>query len=436
MKAEIKLDINKYIKSYFDLIMRCGLNVQPKQKVLISAPVESANLALMAAQAAYDAGAGRVIDRWESRDISRLGFLYTDPEEFERADPWDKAQLVTLAKEGAAFLFLHSANPEVFSDVNPDVIVKQRRVFNASVKEWRDRYMSNKNRWCVAAIAGASWARKVFPDLPEEEAIIELWDAIFKAARISVDSSDENLNENLNENLFQNLIENSNNAWGKHTAELESRCSILTAMNLSGLIFKSQNGTKLFVGLPDSHIWQGGREPDVDGVVFSPNIPTEEIFTAPRRDAVNGVVKSSRPLVYQGNIIDNFSLTFRRGKVVKVEAETGRELLTKIIRSDKNAAYLGEVALVPNNSPISQTGLLFYETLYDENASCHLAFGESFPKCVPGAKGKSASALSRLGINKSTVHVDFMIGTPDMDIVGVKKNDEKIRIFKNGNFAF
>ncbi|MDR1209487.1 MAG: aminopeptidase [Clostridiales bacterium] len=409
------LGLSERIRKYWRMIIRCGLNVTPGQKVLISAPARCADMVEMAASAAYDAGASRVVPRWDSAALSRMGYLRGDPGVWAKADPWDKAMLVPLAREGAAFLFIHSTDPRAFEGVDPGIIVRSRAAFNKSVREWSDRYMANRNRWCVAAAASPDWARAVFPDLSAGDANDALWEAILSAAYIGDGDAEE--------------------SWVEHADLLSRRTERLNAMNLRGLLIRNGLGTKLYVGLPAGHIWLGGREPDAGGIVFSPNIPTEEVFTAPDWRSVNGVVKSSLPLVYQGNVVRGFSFTFRSGRIVKIEAEEGRDLLVKATGVDKGASYLGEVALVPYHSPISRTGLLFFDTLFDENASCHLAFGKAYPKCVAGADGRPGGVQRRMGVNRSSTHVDFMFGTPDLEIIGVADDGRKVRVFREGNFA-
>ena len=337
-----------------------------------------------------------------------------DPKQAVKADPREKALLVPLAREGAASLFLHANNPGANDGVCPELLMKHQRAHQTAIRYFFERYISNKNRWCVAALAKAEWALKIFPDLPADQAVARLWELIFESARIGSDGD----------------------AWQSHSAALKSRCQRLNSLGLTGLLLRSSNGTKLYVGLPEGHSWEGGGDKDTSGVPFFPNIPTEEVFTAPHRERVNGTVRSSMPLIHRGVMINDFTLTFRRGKAVSVKAAQGEELLKKIIETDAGASRLGEIALVPHSSPISRSGVLFYDSLFDENASCHLALGEAFAKCLDGAQGKPAAVQKRLGLNKSLTHVDFMIGTPDMDIVGIKKNGDKVWIFKQGDWAF
>lgn len=401
---------------YWKLIINSGLNIHKGQKLLISAPVECAEHVRMAAEEAYDAGAKQVIVQWADDKLTRLDFLRADDSIFDVCDPWTKTLYNSLSKEGAAFLNIYATDPENLKDADPDRILRHRKAFNKTLKAHRDRIMSNKVRWCVTSVPTESWAVKVFPDEAPQKAVEKLWDAIFSASR--VDDGD--------------ALDN----WRNHTLTLRNRSQTLNGYNFKYLIFKSANGTDLKVGLAEGHIWEGGIEKSQDGVEFSANIPSEEIFTCPNKTRVNGVVKCSKPLVYHGKIIDNFTVWFKDGKAIKVEAEKGQDLLEKLIKTDKNAAYLGEVALVPYHSPISESQVLFYNTLFDENAACHLAFGESYPNCVKGALGKSPKQLAKMGLNKSGIHEDFMIGTSDMDIIGIKHDGSEVQVFKNGDFVF
>lgn len=399
---------------YWELIINVGVNVQKGQKLVINALTECAEDVRMAAEKAYDAGAKQVITRWSDDGLSRINFMRADDSVFDIFEPWEKEMVNTLAQEGAAFLTIHASDPECFKDTDPNRVIRSAKAKNTALKDYRERIMTNRNRWCVVSVPTLNWARKVFPD--STNPVGELEKTILRASR--ADCSDVTAN------------------WINHTEILKKRCEKLNACNFKYMTIRSGNGTDLSIGLPEGHVWEGGMEKAADGVIFSPNIPTEEIFTCPHKTSAEGIVKSSRPFVYQGNIIDGFTITFEKGRAVDIKAEAGGQLLEKIIATDENAAYLGELALVPYHSPISELGILFYNTLFDENAACHLAFGEAYPRCVANATGQPPETLSAMGVNKSKIHEDFMIGTSDMEIVGITYDNKRVKIFENGDFAF
>jgi aminopeptidase len=300
-------------------------------------------------------------------------------------------------------------------DINPERISKASKVRSLALKEYIERKMSGKNSWCVASIPTKAWAKKVFPNVSEEEAIEKLWEAIFRVVRIDVDDPAV--------------------SWDKHNNNLRINTDYLNSNEFKYMHFKNSLGTDLKIELPENHIWFSGSRYTTEGIEYIPNVPTEEIFTLPKKTCVNGTVVSSMPLSYNGSIIEDFSLTFNNGKIVDFNAKQGYEELKKLIETDEGSHYLGEVALVPYNSPISILNILFYNTFLDENASCHLAIGAAYP-CIKNVENMSNEERESLGINDSLVHVDFMIGTKDLEIMGFTKAQKEIPIFKNGNFAF
>ena len=403
---------------YFELIICSGVNIQKGQLLVIRAQVENAPQVRALAKEAYKAGAKKVIVRWDDDELERLTFMNGDDAIFDVCDSWLKTMMDQASQEGAAFLTLVSSDPESLKGVDTDRVIRSRVAFNTALKAHRNRLMSNECRWCIAAVPSKAWAKRVFPLAKSgKKAVEKLWEAILAASRVDEDGD---------------AIAN----WEAHTSLLKKRGDKMNRYNFSALHLQSKNGTDLTVGLAPGHIWEGGVEVDTKGTVFSANIPTEELFTCPDRGRVDGVVKSTKPLIYQGNLIDNFTIWFEKGKAVRVEAEKGQDLLEKIIAVDEGAAYLGEIALVPYHSPISQSGVLFYNTLFDENAACHLAFGEAYPGTVKGALGKSDKERIKMGVNKSGVHEDFMIGASDMTITGIKQDGKKVKVFKDGDFVF
>ena len=402
-------------KEYAKLIIREGLNIQKGQRLAISCPVEGADFARLCAAAAYEAGCRDVIMRWNDDELTRLRYLYAQEDVFDSVNPWDSMFSDMISEEGAAWLAIYAENPENLKGVDPDRIRRAQISHGQATAKFREREMRNDFPWCVCSIPTKAWACSVFPDLGEEAAVEILWEEILKACR--VDS--------------ENAIAN----WKAHSDELQRHVEILNNYDFKSLHYTNSLGTDLVVGLPEGHFWAGGEEKTSKGVTFSANIPTEEVFTLPKRDSINGVVYASRPLCHNGNIISDFYFVIKNGKIAEVHAGQGEDILKDAIAVDEGASYFGEVALVPYDSPISNSGLLFLNTLFDENASCHLAFGEAYP-CIRGAENMSEDELKSRGVNYSMTHVDFMVGTADMSIVGTTRDGREIQVFKDGNFAF
>jgi aminopeptidase len=319
-------------------------------------------------------------------------------------------------KQGAAFVNIAASDPELLKDVNPGRLVKVQKASNTALKEYRERLMSNKNSWCVVSIPTKSWAKKVFSDLSEEEAVEKLWEAILKTVRVDTDDPVA--------------------AWEEHKQNLKKSADFLNSNQFKYLHYKNAKGTDLKIELPENHIWLGGSEYTPEGLEFIANMPTEEVFTLPKKTGIQGTVVSSKPLNYNGNVIDEFSLTFKDGKIIDFTAKQGYEILKGLIETDEGSYYLGEVALVPYNSPISNSNILYFNTLFDENASCHLAIGKAYPVCIKDGENMDKNQLDALGVNDSLVHVDFMIGTKDLEIIGTTAAGQEIAVFKKGDFAF
>lgn len=403
------------LKKYARLLVKTGLNIQDNQILVIQSPIECASFARTVAEVAYNEGAKDVVINWRDDLFSRIRFLNAKDEVFDEFPEWRKEFYLSYAKEGAAFLSIAASDPEIMKDVDTSKISRANKAGSIALKEYRERLMGNKNVWCVASIPTVSWAKKVFPDLSEEEAVEKLWDAIFTTVRINTDDPVK--------------------AWEEHKNNLKKYIEFLNNNKFKYLKYKNSIGTDLEIELPEGHIWMGGSDYTPDGLEFIANMPTEEVFTMPKKTGVNGTVVSSKPLNYNGNLIDNFTLTFKEGKVVDFSAEKGYEVLKSLLETDEGAKYLGEVALVPYDSPISNLNILFYNTLFDENASCHLAFGKAYSVCIENGDKMSEEELDEKGVNNSFVHVDFMIGTDDLEIIGMKDDGTEIQIFKNGNFA-
>ena len=403
------------LREYAALLARVGLNIQPGQTLVISSPVECAGFARLCASAAYDAGCREVVMNWRDDVLAREKFLRAESSVFDEVPLWRRHFYNDYAREGAAYLSIAAEDPENLLGVDPDRLVRSQRAGGKALEEFYRLQMSSGFPWCIASIPIPSWAKRVFPGLPEEEAMEKLWEAIFYCLRITGDGQ-------------------SAARWAEHTEMLARRKARLNELRFRTLHYTNALGTDLTVELPQDHIWEAGDDVTQKGQAFIANMPTEEIFTAPLRHGVNGVVCAAMPLVHDGNIIDKFRFVVREGKIVEATAEKGEDVLRAAISVDEGAAYFGEVALVPYDSPISRLKLLFYNTLFDENAACHLAFGEAYP-CIEGGRDMTKEQLKEKGLNDSITHVDFMIGTKDLSIVGTTHDGREIPVFVEGNFA-
>ncbi|AHF06831.1 aminopeptidase [Desulfitobacterium metallireducens] len=404
------------LEKYARLILQVGLNLRKDQTLFINSPIECAPITREIAEAAYREGARDVIINWKDELFSKIRYIYAPEEVFDEFPDWQKDMYMGYLQQGAAFLSISANDPELMKDVDPARLMKAQKTGSNALKEYREHLMSNKNVWCVISVPTASWAKKVFPQYDEAKGIEKLWDAILKTVR--VDQSDPL------------------KAWENHKNNLKNRMNYLNAQDIKSLHYQNSLGTNLTIELPEGHLWLGGSEFTPDGVEFVANMPTEEVFTLPKKTGVNGKVFSSMPLNYNGTLIDDFSFTFKEGRIVDFSAEKGYEALKNLIETDEGSHYLGEVALVPYDSPISNSKILFYNTLFDENASCHLAIGKAYPICLEGAATLNAKELEKAGVNDSLLHEDFMIGTADLEITGVTETGQQIPIFRNGNFAF
>ena len=403
------------LKKYAKLLARVGLNVKKGQSVFIGAGLDQPEFVTMVVEECYKAGASEVYVEWNHQPVEKLSSNYRTLESLSEMKPWALAKWEYKAANYACRLFIESEDPDGMNGVDQEKMSAARRKLYPIIKPFREK-MENRHQWCIAAVPGKAWAKKVFPELPEGKAVEAMWKAILYTARAD----------------GKNPVQ----AWKEHNENLAARSAYLNNLGLASLEYESSNGTKLTVGLMENGIFCGGQEKLLNGRKFNPNMPTEEVFSTPKAGEAEGIVYSSKPLSYRGEILDNFSMRFEGGKVVEVKAEKGEELLKKMVSMDEGAAMLGEVALIPYDSPISQSGLLFYNTLFDENASCHLALGHGFNECLRGFEKMSNDERKAAGINDSMIHVDFMIGTKDMSITGVTKDGKRVAIFKDGNWAF
>lgn len=405
-----------FLIKYASLAVNIGVNIQKDNILVISSPIETAEFARLITEEAYKSGAKDVIVHYGDQKLTKIKLENSSLETISNIPEWQAESYNYYARQEACFISISASDPDGLKGVPVEKIGASQKARTSALKEYFDNSMSNKCRWCVLSVPTLSWAKKVFPKVSDDEAMESLWDVIFKTVRVDT--------------------ENPVNAWKKHNAYLEEKIKFMNNNNFKSVHLKSANGTDLNIELPEGHIWAGGSEGDVNGIPFNANMPTEEVFTLPKKTGVNGIVYSSKPLSYGGNLIDNFSITFKDGKAIDFTAETGYDVLKQMLESDEGAKYLGEVAFVPYNSPISNSKLIFFNTLFDENAACHLAFGRAYESCVKDADKYSEEELEKIGVNNSIIHVDFMIGTSDLEVTGINENGETIQIFSNGNWAF
>ncbi len=403
------------LQKYAQLLARVGLNVQKGQTVFVEAALDQPDFVTMVVEECYKAGASEVYVDWSHQPVAKLNSNYRTLESLSNLAPWAKAKWEFKAQNYSCRLWIESEDPDGMKGADQEKLSKARQAMYPQIKPFR-MALENKHQWCIAAVPGKAWAKKVFPNLPEDEAMEAMWKVILHTSRADGDDPVA--------------------AWQAHNEDLDKRCAYLNGLGLKYLEYKSANGTDLKVELLEDGIFAGGNEKTLQGNVNNPNIPTEEVFTSPKAGAAEGIVYSTKPLSYMGELIENFSMRFENGKVVEVKAEKGEELLKKMVSMDEGAGMLGECALIPYDSPINESGVLFYNTLFDENASCHFAVGHGFNECLKGFENLTDEQCKEKGINDSMIHVDFMIGSRDMSIVGVTKDGERVQIFANGNWAF
>ncbi len=405
------------LNEYARLLVEVGMNVQAGQTARICAPVECAPLARLCAAACYDCGARDVVMEWKDDFITRQRYMKADGAVFSEFPAFMREKFGWYLDQDFCTLSIVGEDPEMLKGVDPARIQTWQRTSGQNTRTFFDALTAGRFQWSVAAHPTAAWAAKVFPDLRGQDAMDALWDAIFAVCRITGDGM-------------------AVARWREHVETTARRCEKLNAYNFKSLRYTNALGTDLTVELPEGHIWEGGSERTPKGVEFVANIPTEEIFTAPKWDGVNGRVYAALPLALDGNLVKGFYLDLKGGRIVNVHADEGEEYLRRSIEVDEGSSYLGEAALVPYDSPIRQKGVLFYETLFDENASCHFAFGSAYPTCVKGGADMDEAQQKAAGLNQSVNHVDFMVGTADLSIVGTTHDGREVPVFVNGNFAF
>lgn len=404
------------LEKYAKLAVQVGVNVQKDQLVVVRATPESKELTRLIVKEAYLAGAKKVITQWSDEYLSRYAFDYQTIETLEEVPSYVIEQNRYYVDQGACFINVISPVIGVNSGVDPVKMSKASQAAQKAVPFLREYTMGNQGQWTIVAASNEIWAEAVFPELKGEAAVEKLWDALFNACRVYEDSDP---------------IEN----WNAHNSVLEKHNKVLNDLNFKELRFKNSLGTDLTVGLVENHVWSGGGEKTTKGVYFNPNIPTEETFTMPYKWATTGKVVATKPLNYQGTLIEDFYLVFKEGKVVEFDAKKEKETLSQLLDTDDASRYIGEIALISHDSPISNTNLLFLNTLYDENASCHMALGRAYPMNIKNGINTPIEELEKKGYNKSLIHVDFMFGSKDMSIIGIKQDGSEVVVFKDGNFV-
>ncbi len=402
------------LRQYANLIVRCGANVQKGQVVNIFAGLDQPEFVQMVVEEAYKAKAAEVTVQWSYQPLSKLHYRYRTVKSLGAVKEWEKARQEYYCDVVPVRIMLDSEDPDGMKGVNMEKVTKARRMSYPILKPYLDR-RENQEQWCIAAVPGVAWAKKVFPGMRASAAVEKLWEAILFTSRVTADPIE---------------------AWKQHNADLAARCNYLNSLNIRSLHYTADNGTDFTVGMIPEGQFCGGGETSLQNIFFNPNIPTEECFISPMRGKAEGIVYATKPLSYRGQLIENFSIRFENGKAVEVHAEKGEELLKNMIETDEGAAYLGECALVPQSSPIAQSGLLFYNTLFDENAACHLALGMGFADTIKDFHNKTLDECRALGVNDSMIHEDFMIGCDTMNIDATCADGSIVPIFRAGNWAF
>ncbi|MBA4536724.1 aminopeptidase [Bacillus aquiflavi] len=406
-------EFKKNLEKYAELAVKVGVNIQKGQTLVINASLDGAEFVRLVVKKAYEAGAHNVITNWNDDVVTRLKYELAPDEVFHEYPMLRAKEVEKLAENGAAFMAVISSSPDLLKGIDPNRIANFQKAAGKARAKYLQYVSADKVSWTVVAAASEDWAKKVFPDT--HDAVHKLWEAIFKATRVNSDDPIQ--------------------AWKYHDASLHKKVEYLNEKKYKQLHYKAP-GTDLTIELPKNHLWVGAGSINEQGNEFMANMPTEEVFTVPLKTGVNGCVSNTKPLSYGGNIIDNFTITFENGRIIDVKAEKGEDILKHLIETDEGSHYLGELALVPFDSPISQSNVLFYNTLFDENASNHLAIGNAYAFCIEGGKSMTQEQLKENGLNQSITHVDFMIGSAEMDIDGITTDGRAEPIFKKGNWAF
>ncbi|GIN39106.1 MULTISPECIES: aminopeptidase [Heyndrickxia] len=403
------------LEKYAELAIKVGVNIQKGQTLAVNASIDAVEFVRLVTKKAYEAGAKNVIVNWGDDVVSRLKYDLAPDEAFNEYPIHRANEMIELAENGAAFMSIVSSSPDLMKGVKTERISNYQKVAGQALEKYRQYIQSDKVSWTVVGVPSEAWATKVFPDDTPEFAVEKLWDAIFKATRAD--------------------LEDPIQAWKDHDAILHEKVHYLNEKKYKKLHYIAP-GTDLTVELPNGHLWVGAGSKNEQNIEFMANMPTEEVFTVPHKDGVNGHISSTKPLSYGGNIIDEFTIYFKNGRIIDFKAKEGEEILKHLVETDEGSHYLGEVALVPHQSPISQSNILFLNTLFDENASNHFAIGSAYAFCIEGGKKMSREELLKNGLNQSITHVDFMVGSAEMNIDGIKEDGTTEPIFRNGSWAF
>ncbi len=402
------------LRKYAQLIAQVGINVQKGQEVFVAADLDQPEFVQMVVEECYRAGAKKVVVDWNYQPLTKIHYRWRSNKTLATMDNYEEARWQHYLDTIACRIYLISEDPDGLKGINQLKVAKAQQARYKVIKPYREQ-LENKYQWCIAAVPGVAWAKKLFPKLSKHQAVEKLWEAILDASRINDDPIA---------------------AWKAHNEDLAKRCEYLNSLGIKTLEYRSSNGTNFRVGMMERGEFKGGGDTSLQGIYFNPNIPTEEVFISPKKGEAEGIVYSTKPLSYQGQLIEDFSIRFENGKAVEVHAKKNEALLQKLIEMDEGAAYLGECALVPYDSPIQNSGLLFYNTLFDENAACHLALGKGFADTIRGFENLSLEECREMGLNDSMVHEDFMIGSSDLEIDAHTRDGRIVPIFRNGNWAF
>ena len=402
------------LREYAKLIAKTGVNVQKGQEVFIQAELDQPEFVAMVVDECYKLKAKKVVVDWSYQPLTKLHVRYRSLKTLSTLDNYEEARWQHYVDTIPCRIYLISEDPDGLRGVNQEKMARSQQAKYPIIKGYRDQ-IENKYQWCIAAVPGVAWAKKVFPNETKARAVEKLWEAILHTCRVDDDPIA---------------------AWNAHNADLQSRCDHLNSLGIASLEYHASNGTNLTVGMIPEAQFCGGGESTIGGSYFNPNLPTEECFISPKRGEAEGVVYSSKPLSYQGQLIEDFSIRFEHGRAVEAHARTNEALLQKLIAMDEGSAYLGECALVPYDSPINQTGILFYNTLFDENACCHLALGMGFIDTIRDYPNRTLEEMRALGVNDSMIHEDFMIGTPDLSVTAHCRDGRTAPVFRDGTWAF
>lgn len=402
------------LRKYAQLVAKMGVNVQKGQEVFVRAELDQPEFVQMVVEECYKLGAKTVVVDWTYQPLSVVNVKYRSVKTMSELTDYEEARFKHYVEKIPCRIYIESEDPDGLKKMKMDKYAKAAQKRYPLIKPYNDA-LENKYQWCIVAVPGAAWAKKLFPDLSKKQAMEKLWEKILLCARVD---------------------DNPVLAWEKHNSDLQKRQDYLNSLHIESLHYTSSNGTDFTVGLIDGGRFCGGDETSLQGITFNPNIPSEETFTSPKRGEAEGIVYATKPLSYRGVLIEDFWIRFKDGKAVEWEAKKNNEALTTLINMDEGSAYLGECALVPYDSPIQNSGILFYNTLFDENAACHLALGRGFNDCIEGFENKTNDECKAMGINESMEHEDFMIGSEDLNIVATTRDGKKVQIFKDGNWAF